>query len=199
MGNDFRAAGDGDVAAAAHTAAADAGTFIAAGGLQAAVGLISIGDGEIAVTAAGIVVRRGNGVLLHTGVIKTALDGIAPVQLDDHVAVALDFNGSTAGFNVHTAECDIGGGTGISIDGDGVGGGRSFTVSLFDDGFCRLLYVFDVIGLLGDILPAVIGGDSDAAVCKVIFLRKGRQGQAANQQQGHDQGREPTAKAASVC
>ena len=183
FGSDFRAAGDGDVAAAATYAAADAGTVRAAGGLQTSGGFVFVGDGELAVAVSGIVARSGGGVLLHTGVAKTTLDSIFPIQLDDHIAVALDFNGSfisTSGVNVHILQGDIGSGTGIRVDGDGVGGG-GFIVRLGDD---RGVVVFACL-TLGDILSVCFGLDADTAVCKVIFCRKGCQGQAANQQQGH--------------
>ena len=236
LGGDFRVAADGNitaaaVAAVAPRAAADAGTFFAAGDIQAAGKSGFVGDGEIAFTVTAIL----GGVLLYTGTLTAALDGVFPVQLQGHIAVARDldscytqeiinlrFAAGSAHIDVHAVQGDIGGsvvrhidgdrrliaaviGEGIITDdnvhflqsdigngtsrcrnGDGVGGGR-FTVGLGDDGGRGLLFIRDAI-FLGDILPAIVGCDGDTASGKVIFLRKGGKGQAADEQQGQKGG-----------
>ena len=148
------------------------------------MGFIFVGDGEIAVTAAGIGAPRVTGVLLHTGAVPVALDGIAPVQLDDHIALALDFNGrfmSTSGIDVHAVQSDVGSGVLLRLDGDGVGGGR-FAVGLDDH---RGVVRHRGVGAVGHGLPAFRGDHGDAAFGKVIFRRKSGHRQAANKQQGY--------------
>ena len=130
-GGDFRIAGDGDVAAAAVRAAADAGTTSAAGGLQGAGSSVFVCNGQLAVTAI------GGGVLLHTGTFITALEGIFPIQLQGHIAVAGDlysrftaetrwftcfdsiiFATGVFGIDVHAVQGHIGGSAVRHIDGD---------------------------------------------------------------------------------
>lgn len=89
-------------------AAADTGAAFAAVGGQTVGSFVIAGDGEIAAVA-----------LLYTGVVITALDGVGSIQLDGHVATALDFHSSligAAGVNVHILQGDINGGG--SVDGD---------------------------------------------------------------------------------
>ena len=152
--------------------------------MQTALGSIFVCDGEIAVTAAGIGVRRGNGVLLHTGVLVAALDGIAPVQLNNHITVALDFNGSAtscAGVNIHAAQGDINGGTGGSVYGDPVARGSAFIA--LDHGhaaFVRILLCRAVLGMRN---IGVI--DSHIALADIRLHRKSCQGQGGCQKQRH--------------
>ena len=227
VGDDFRAAGDGDVAAGATRAAADAGTGFSAGGPQAALGFVFVGNGQHTLTA--IV----GGVLLHAGTVHAALEGIFPVQLQGHIAVARNLDSSftgniitskTAGSahidfhavqgdigfgavrhidgdrrlasvilgvingvaddNVHILNGHIGSGVLRCRDGDGVGGG-GFVVGLDDD---RGIVRHRVVGAVGNGLSAFRGIHGDAALGKVICIRKGGYRQAANKQQGHHAG-----------
>ena len=132
VGGDFRVAADGNitaaaVAAVAPRAAADAGTLQAAGGIQAAGKSGFVGDGEIAFTVTAIL----GGVLLYTGTLTAALDGVFPVQLQGHIAVARDldscytqeiinlrFAAGSAHIDVHAVQGDIGGSVVRHIDGD---------------------------------------------------------------------------------
>ena len=133
LGSHLRIALDGDIAAAAKPAAADAGTARSAGGLQAALGFIFVGDGELAGTVGRLGFRSGGGVLLHAGTDMAALEGIFPIQLQGHIAIARDLDSrftadmfsyiwiTTAGsghIDGHAVQGDIGFCTVCHIDGD---------------------------------------------------------------------------------
>ena len=174
-------AGNGDVAGVGPTmSAADAGSEPTAGGGQTAGvflrDLVGVGDDQ----CAGI-------VLIHAGIIITALHGILSVQLDGHVAGArcLDggyVEGSTV-VDVHIVQGDLGGGILRRVDGDGVGG-RGFTVPLGDDGGI----VIFAGTTLGYRLAGFRGIDGDAAVLQIPGIRQNGHRQAANKQQGHQAG-----------
>ncbi len=169
-------AGDGDVAAAAMVAAADARAAFAARGVKAAAVIVRIGDGQ----AAGV-------VFLQTGAGIAAPDRVLTLQLNGHVAFARGGNSGASGcaahIDVHVLERDIGGLIFCRRDGDSVGCRGGVAARLEDDGGGRLLLIGNNAGL-ADILASVVAcRDLDAAVCKVIFLCKGSQRQVGKQQQ----------------
>ena len=184
------AAFDGDVRDTLSASAADPRAVYAASGVQRVVSIL-VGNGQAAFV-----------ILPHAGGMLAALDRIAAIQFDGHVAFSLGGDGSvsrnhrsrvlvytcfgTAHINIHIGDGDLGGLVFIRLDGDGILGGGRFAVRLLDDGFGGLMLPRYAV-LLGDVLAALLGLHGDAALRQVIYLRQGRQRDRQDQHQRHCQ------------
>ena len=155
------------------TAATDARAAETALGIEAAFGIIRVSDGQIAAI-----------ILLHASVVSAAFDLVSVIQLDGHVAITL---GGHSGFSkitsthvdVHVFQRDIRGCATFSFYGDGIGCLLSITCNN------NILIVFCSGSALRNIMSVFGRAYLNAAICKVIFLRKCRDRQTCDEKQSH--------------